>query len=135
MVHGLFRASGIVMIYRRHHTTHGEVIVAGCEELALPRSRPEPVAVREEYRPQPVSAGKGRKVDNLYTESIVALDVDTGKMKWHFQPSPHDTHDWDAIQTTVLIDGSINGLPRKLVAQASRNGYFFVAPNTTRSGY
>src|SRR3984957_8618291 len=80
--------------------------------------------------PQPVIAGKARKGDNLYTESIVALDVDTGKMKWHFQPSPHDTHDWDAIQTTVLIDGSINGQPRKLLAQASRNGYFFVLDRT-----
>ncbi len=81
--------------------------------------------------PQPVIAGKARKGDNLYTESIVALDVDTGKMKWYFQPSPHDTHDWDAIQTPVLFDGSINGQPRKLLAQASRNGYFFVLDRVT----
>jgi alcohol dehydrogenase (cytochrome c) len=80
--------------------------------------------------PQPVIAGKGRKGDNLFTESIVALDVDTGKLKWHFQPSPHDTHDWDAIQTTVLFDGTIDGQPRKLLAQASRNGYFFVLDRT-----
>jgi alcohol dehydrogenase (cytochrome c) len=80
--------------------------------------------------PQPVIAGKGRKGDNLYTESIVALDLNTGKLKWAFQPSPHDTHDWDAIQTPVLIDGEINGQPRKLLAQASRNGYFFVLDRT-----
>jgi alcohol dehydrogenase (cytochrome c) len=80
--------------------------------------------------PQPVIAGKGRKGDNLYTESIVALNLDTGKLVWHFQPSPHDTHDWDAVQTPVLINGEINGSPRKLLAQASRNGYFFVLDRT-----
>ena len=81
--------------------------------------------------PQPVIAGKARKGDNLYTESIVALDVDTGKMKWHFQSSPHDTHDWDAVQTPVLFDGEIKGEKRKLLAQASRNGFFFVLDRTT----
>src|SRR5689334_8370656 len=80
--------------------------------------------------PQPVIAGKGRKGDNLYTESIVALNLDTGKRIWHFQPSPHDTHDWDAVETPVLFDGEINGRPRKLLAQASRNGYFFVLDRT-----
>jgi alcohol dehydrogenase (cytochrome c) len=80
--------------------------------------------------PQPVIAGKGRKGDNLYTESIVALNLDTGKLVWHFQPSPHDTHDWDAVQTPVLFDGDIDGKPRKLLAQASRNGYFFVLDRT-----
>jgi alcohol dehydrogenase (cytochrome c) len=80
--------------------------------------------------PQPVIAGKARQGDNLYTESIVALDLNSGKMVWHFQPSPHDTHDWDAVQTPVLIDGEIDGKPRKLLAQASRNGYFFVLDRT-----
>jgi alcohol dehydrogenase (cytochrome c) len=80
--------------------------------------------------PQPVIAGKARQGDNLYTESIVALNPDTGKLAWYFQPSPHDTHDWDAIETPVLLDGEINGQPRKLVAQASRNGYFFVLDRT-----
>ena len=81
--------------------------------------------------PQPVIAGKGRPGDNLYTESVVAVNPDTGKLKWAFQPSPHDTHDWDAIQTPVLIDGVIDGKKRKLVAQASRNGYFFVMDRET----
>jgi alcohol dehydrogenase (cytochrome c) len=80
--------------------------------------------------PQPVIAGKGRKGDNLFTESIVALNLDTGKPVWHFQPSPHDTHDWDAVQTPVLFDGEVDGKPRKLLAQASRNGYFFVLDRT-----
>ncbi len=81
--------------------------------------------------PQPVLAGKGRGGDNLYTESIVALNPDTGKMAWYFQPSPHDTHDWDAVQTPVLFDGEFRGRQRKLVAQASRNGYFFVLDRAT----
>ncbi len=77
--------------------------------------------------PQPVIAGQGREGDNLYTESVVALDVDTGELAWYFQVSPHDTHDWDAVQTPVLFDGE----PRKLVAQASRNGWFFVLDRET----
>ncbi|HEY6347653.1 MAG TPA: acido-empty-quinoprotein group A [Bryobacteraceae bacterium] len=81
--------------------------------------------------PQPVIAGKARQGANLYTECIIALDPDTGKLKWYFQPSPHDTHDWDAVQTPVLFDGEIAGQPRKLLAQASRNGWFFVLDRTT----
>lgn len=81
--------------------------------------------------PQPVIAHKGRMGDNLFTECIIALNPDTGKLKWYFQSSPHDTHDWDANQTPVLIDGTINGQPRKLIAQASRNGYFFVLDRAT----
>jgi alcohol dehydrogenase (cytochrome c) len=81
--------------------------------------------------PQPVIAGKARKGANLYTESIVALHVDTGKLAWYFQPSPHDTHDWDAVETPVLFDGEVDGQPRKLLAQASRNGFFFVLDRAT----
>lgn len=80
--------------------------------------------------PNPVLAGQARKGDNLYTCSIVALNPDTGKLVWYFQVSPHDTHDWDAAQTPILIDGSIDGQPRKLIAQASRNGYFFLLDRT-----
>jgi alcohol dehydrogenase (cytochrome c) len=81
--------------------------------------------------PQPVIAHANRAGDNLFTASIVALNPDTGKMTWYFQASPHDTHDWDATQTPVLIDGEINGQPRKLLAQASRNGKFFVLDRAT----
>ena len=55
----------------------------------------------------------------------------TGKMAWHYQVTPHDTHDWDAAQTPVLIDGDFNGRPRKLLAQASRNGHFFLLDRAT----
>ena len=80
--------------------------------------------------PQPVIAHANRAGDNLFTASIVALNPDTGKMVWYFQSSPHDTHDWDATQTPVLFDGEINGQPRKLLAQAARNGHFFVLDRT-----
>lgn len=72
----------------------------------------------------PVYAGQGRMGDNLYTASIVALDVDTGKMRWHFQPMPHDTHDFDNTQVPVLYDATVNGQPRKLISMASRSGWF-----------
>ncbi len=80
--------------------------------------------------PNPVIAGQGRNGDNLYTCSIVAINPDTGKMVWYYQATPHDTHDWDAAQTPVLIDGTIDGRPRKLLAQANRNGHFFLLDRT-----
>ncbi|HMD36383.1 MAG TPA: acido-empty-quinoprotein group A [Vicinamibacterales bacterium] len=78
----------------------------------------------------PVLTGQNRAGDNLYTCTIVALNPDTGKMAWYYQATPHDTHDWDAAQTPVLIDGIIDGRPRKLLAQANRNGYFFLLDRT-----
>jgi acido-empty-quinoprotein group A len=80
--------------------------------------------------PNPVYAGQGRKGANLWTCSIVALNPDTGKLVWYFQASPHDTHDWDNVETPVLFDGVIDGKKRKLLAQAARNGYFFVLDRT-----
>jgi alcohol dehydrogenase (cytochrome c) len=80
--------------------------------------------------PTPVLNGKARPGDDLYTCSIVALDPDTGKLKWSFQPSPHDTHDWDAVETPVLVDADFHGQPRKMLMQTSRNGYFFVLDRT-----
>ena len=76
--------------------------------------------------PNPVLVGDGRQGDNLYTCSIVALNPDTGKLVWYFQPSPHDLHDWDAVQTPVLFDAEFKGKQHKLLAQASRNGFFFL---------
>jgi len=80
--------------------------------------------------PNPVLVGEGREGDNLYTCSIVALNPDTGKLVWYFQPSPHDVHDWDAVETPVLFDAQFQGKPRKLLAQASRNSFFFVLDRT-----
>jgi alcohol dehydrogenase (cytochrome c) len=80
--------------------------------------------------PRPVETGHGREGDNLWTCSIVALNIETGKIAWYYQVSPHDTHDWDATQTPILIDGTFNGRPRKMLAQASRNGYYFLLDRT-----
>jgi acido-empty-quinoprotein group A len=81
--------------------------------------------------PNPVLAGEGRPGDNLYTCAVVALNPDTGKLVWYFQPSPHDVHDWDAVETPVLFDAEFGGAKRKLLGQASRNGYFFVLDRAT----
>ena len=69
--------------------------------------------------------------DNLFTSCLIAVNVDTGKMAWYYQTSPHDTHDWDSTQTPIIVDGMFNGRMRKLVMTATRNGYFFVLDRTT----
>jgi alcohol dehydrogenase (cytochrome c) len=81
--------------------------------------------------PTPTLNGQVRPGDNPWTCSIVALNPDTGKLTWGFQASPHDTHDWDAAEVPVLVDATFNGEPRKMVMQASRNGYFFVLDRVT----
>lgn len=69
--------------------------------------------------------------DNLFACSLIAVNVETGKMAWYFQTSPHDMHDWDSAQTPILIDATIDGKPRKLVSTAARNGYFFTIDRVT----
>jgi alcohol dehydrogenase (cytochrome c) len=80
--------------------------------------------------PTPVLNGEARPGDNKWTVSILAINPDTGKLAWGFQATPHDTHDWDAAEVPVLVDGTFNGAPTKMVMQASRNGYFFVLDRT-----
>jgi alcohol dehydrogenase (cytochrome c) len=67
-----------------------------------------------------------RAGDNLYSDSVLALDADTGKLKWYFQFTPNDPYDYDAVQIPVLVDGMWNGAPRKLMMWANRNGFFYV---------
>ena len=81
--------------------------------------------------PTPGYTGQGRLGDNLFACSLVAFNIDTGKIVWHYQTSPHDTHDWDSAQTPILIDGTINGRPRKAISTAARNGYFFTVDRVT----
>lgn len=81
--------------------------------------------------PAPDFDGDVRKGDNLYTESMVALDADSGKLKWYFQFTPHDVHDWDAVEIPVLVDARINGEARKLLVQANRNGFYYVLDRIT----
>jgi alcohol dehydrogenase (cytochrome c) len=72
-----------------------------------------------------------RPGDNLYTNSVVALDADTGRLKWHFQFTPHDGYDYDAVQVPVLADLDLYGRTVKAMMWANRNGYFYVLDRTT----
>lgn len=81
--------------------------------------------------PWPDFYGGDREGDNLYSCSLLALDVDTGKMKWHFQFTPHDTHDWDAMAWPVLVNLPLNGRIRKVVMHANRNGFYYVLDRVT----
>ena len=74
--------------------------------------------------------GDDRQGDNLYSSSVIALDADSGKLKWHYQFSPHDEFDWDATQTPVLADIDFRGAPRKVMMWANRNGVFYVLDRT-----
>jgi alcohol dehydrogenase (cytochrome c) len=74
--------------------------------------------------------GNDRLGDNLYSDSIVALDAKTGKLRWYFQFTPHDIHDWDAQEPPVLVDTTWQGRARKLLIQANRNGFFYVLDRT-----
>lgn len=71
-----------------------------------------------------------RKGDNLYTDSVIALDPDTGKLKWYYQFTPNDSHDWDSEEDLVLADQVVDGKPRKLLLHADRNGVFYVLDRT-----
>ncbi|RPI50830.1 MAG: PQQ-dependent dehydrogenase, methanol/ethanol family, partial [Acidobacteria bacterium] len=70
------------------------------------------------------------EMDNLFTNSVVALDPDTGKLKWHYQFTPDDGHDWDSVQDMVLVDRMWRGENRKLLMHADRNGHFYVLDRT-----
>jgi alcohol dehydrogenase (cytochrome c) len=80
--------------------------------------------------PYPDYFGDDRKGDNLYTASLVALDPDTGRLKWHYQFTPHDLHDWDSNHVPVLADMTIRGQQRKVVMVANRNGFFYTLDRT-----
>jgi alcohol dehydrogenase (cytochrome c) len=80
--------------------------------------------------PCPDYDGTERQGDNLYADSILALDPATGRLKWHFQYTPHDLWDWDAQQPPVLVDTTWEGRPRQLLLHANRNGFFYVLDRT-----
>jgi alcohol dehydrogenase (cytochrome c) len=81
--------------------------------------------------PGPDYDGTARGGDNLYSCSVIALDPDTGRMKWWFQYTPHDVHDWDGNQTPMLIDGVVKGRKRKLLVTAQRNAFYYVLDRET----
>lgn len=81
--------------------------------------------------PCPDMNGDDRLGDNLYTDSMLALDPNSGELKWHYQYTPHDEFDWDANQTPLLLDVEWQGKPRKVLAHANRNGYFYLLDRVT----
>ena len=81
--------------------------------------------------PGPDWNGEVREGDNLYSDSVIAIDADTGEIKWHFQFTPHDVHDWDACQIPVLVDFEVNGRTIKAILWANRNGFFYVLDRET----
>jgi alcohol dehydrogenase (cytochrome c) len=81
--------------------------------------------------PWPDYNGDFRKGDNLYSNSVLALDPDTGKLRWYYQFTPHDLHDWDSTQTPVLVDSEFRGRQRKLILWPNRNGFFYVLDRAT----
>lgn len=80
--------------------------------------------------PYPNTDDRDRPGDNLYTECILALNPDTGKLKWHYQFTPHDVHVWDATQPSVLVNTTYRGRERKIMLHADRNGFFYVFDRT-----
>jgi len=80
--------------------------------------------------PGPDYHSASREGDNLYSDSIVAVDTETGKLRWHYQFTPHDVHDWDSTEVPILADLNIGGQPRKVVLFANRNGFFYVLDRT-----
>jgi len=81
--------------------------------------------------PAPDYVGDTRPGDDLYTDCVLALDPDTGKVKWHFQFTPHDLFDYDATETPVLVDVTVGGKVQKLLVEANRNGFFYLLDRTT----
>jgi alcohol dehydrogenase (cytochrome c) len=81
--------------------------------------------------PAPDWNGDARMGDNLYTCALIAVEATSGKMKWYFQFTPHETHDWDAAEPPILFDDVIGGKPRKLLGFANRNAFYYVLDRET----
>ena len=81
--------------------------------------------------PAPAGDGEGRKGDNLYTSSVIAVEPETGKLRWHFQFNPHGVFDFDAAHVPVLVNGEFRGEQRKLMLFAEKNGFFYVLDRET----
>ena len=115
-----------------HDTWTGESWKNGCGATWLPGSYdPDLDLIYWAIgNPCPLYNGPAREGDNLFTSSVVALDPAAGRRKWHYQFSPHDTHDWDSNQDMMLVDRRFHGEPRQLLMHADRNGHFYVLDRT-----
>jgi len=116
-----------------HDTWKGDSWKSGCGATWLPGSYdPElDLVFWGVGNPCPLYNGAVREGDNLFTSSVVALDPATGARRWHYQFTPHDTHDWDSNQDMILVDRMFKGQPKKLLMHADRNGHFYVLDRTT----
>ena len=116
-----------------HDTWAGDSWKLGCGATWLPGSYDPDLDLIywAAGNPCPLYNGSAREGDNLFTSSVVALDPATGQRKWHYQFSPHDTHDWDSNQDMMLVDRSFHGEPRRLLMHADRNGHFYVLDRAT----
>jgi PQQ-dependent dehydrogenase (methanol/ethanol family) len=81
-------------------------------------------------QPYPPTDGTDRQGDNLYSNCVVALNPETGKLLWYYQFTPHDLHDWDATEPLLLVDTQFQGSQRKLILQGNRNGFFYALDRT-----
>jgi alcohol dehydrogenase (cytochrome c) len=115
-----------------HDTWKGDSWKSGCGATWLPGSYdPElDLVYWATGNPCPLYNGEARAGDNLFTSSVLALDPATGVRRWHYQFTPHDTHDWDSNQDMMLVDRVFNGQPHKLLMHADRNGMFYVLDRT-----
>ena len=114
-------------------TWEGKAIEHGCAATWLTGSHD--VALDTLYwtagNPCPDYNGDERRGDNLWSNAVVALDPRTGRLRWHFQFTPHDLNDWDAVQTVIVAEAPFRGTRRKLLLQANRNGFFYVLDRET----
>ena len=115
-----------------HDTWTGDSWKLGCGATWLPGSYDADLdtVYWAAGNPCPLYNGAVRQGDNLFTSSVIALDPATGQRKWHYQFTPHDTHDWDSNQDMMLVDRAFRGEPRKLLMHADRNGHFYVLDRT-----
>jgi PQQ-dependent dehydrogenase (methanol/ethanol family) len=115
-----------------HETWSGDSWKWGCGATWLPGSYDPDLDLVywATGNPCPLYNGAVREGDNLFTSSVVALDPATGVRRWHYQFTPHDTHDWDSNQDMILVDRVFKGRPRKLLMHADRNGHFYVLDRT-----
>jgi alcohol dehydrogenase (cytochrome c) len=81
--------------------------------------------------PGPDYHSESREGDNLYSTSLLALNADTGQLRWHYQFTPHDVHDWDSTEVPILADIPVAGQPRKVVMFANRNGFYYTLDRIT----
>jgi len=118
-----------------HDSWKGESWQRGCGATWLPGSYDADLDLVywAVGNPCPLYNGAVREGDNLFTSSVLALDPATGQRRWHYQFTPHDTHDWDSNQDMMLVDRPFKGQPRKLLMHADRNGHFYVLDRTNGS--